>query len=48
MDKIIEKLGGRKVAILIAIILGAIAIFGVTIAGDGHRHDSGEHGHSHD
>jgi len=51
MNKLIKAVGGPKIAILIALVLAALVIFGVTLGssgGGGHNHDSADHGHSHD
>lgn len=49
MNKLIKAVGGPKIAILIAVVLAVIAVFGVTVVSTGgQNHDSAEHGHSHD
>jgi hypothetical protein len=52
MNKLIKAVGGPKIAILIAVVLAALVMFGVTVAGtgggSGHGHDTEDHGHSHD
>lgn len=50
MSDFIKKIGGTKVVILIAVVLAAIAIFGITVTSTGGDRggDSAEHGHSHD
>lgn len=51
MKKVIDKLRERKATVFIAIILGALIIFSLTVfsIGSNHNHDqnNAEHGHSH-
>ena len=50
MNKLMKAMGGPKIAILVAVVLAALVIFGMTVSGIGgsHGHDSENHGHSHD
>lgn len=48
MKKLINKMGGPKIATLIAIALAALLIFGTTMSGSkGDRSSSSSHGHEH-
>jgi hypothetical protein len=49
MKKLIDKMGGPKVATVIAIILAALLVFGMTMSGSGNGGGSSysSHGHEH-
>jgi hypothetical protein len=49
MEKLINKIGGPKIATLIAIVLAVLLIFGATLSGQGDQgaSDYGSHGHEH-